>query len=188
MAYFLFIPFSALTFFGAAIVYRLRLSKYARNTKKLLGMLERKDSAWKYKNIQRQVKTTYFAVQKAWTAMDLTPAKVYMSAELLDNFKTKLSWMEYKHQRNILKKIKLRDAVPVALHDAPDDTKDHVWFYIKGKMVDYTIDTDTGAITDGSTTANSFEEYWQFTRTGGGGWVLNKILQKDESDQIPFSA
>lgn len=172
---------------SAAIIYRFRLSKYARNTKKLLAMLERRDSAWKYKNIQRQVKTAYFAVQKAWTAMDLSISKAYMSAELMDNFHTKLSWMQYQRRKNVLKKVKLSEAIPVALNDDPDDSKDYVWFYIKGRMVDYTIDTDTGAVVDGSTMADSFEEYWQFTRVGGGGWVLNKILQKDEADQIPFS-
>jgi hypothetical protein len=29
-------------------------------------------------------------------------------------------------------------------------------------------------------------EYWQFTRKENT-WVLNKILQKDEADQIPFA-
>lgn len=172
---------------AAAIAYRFRLSKYARNTKKLLAMLERKDSAWKYKNILRQVKTTYFAVQKGWTAMDLSICKKYMTASLIENFHTKLSWMQYQRRKNVLKKVKLSDAIPVALNDDPDDSKDYVWFYIKGRMIDYTVDTDTGAVVEGTTLPGSFEEYWQFTRIAGGGWVLNQILQTDEADQIPFS-
>lgn len=172
---------------AATVAYRLRLSKYARNTKKLLAMLERRDSAWKYKNIQRQVKTAYFAVQKAWTQMDLSISKAYMTHALTESFHTKLSWMQYQRRRNVLKKVKLSDAIPVALYDDPDDSKDFVWFYIKGRMIDYTIDTDTKAVVDGSTLPDSFEEYWQFTRTPGGGWVLNQILQKDEAEQIPFS-
>ncbi|MBO5779156.1 MAG: Tim44 domain-containing protein, partial [Clostridia bacterium] len=185
----LFLPLGAFILISsaAAIAYRLRLSKYARNTKKLLTMLERKDSAWKYKNILRQVKTAYFAIQKGWTAMDLSLCKVYMTESLRENFHTKLSWMQYQRKKNVLKKVKLSDAIPVSLYDDPDDSKDFVWFYIKGRMVDYTIDVDTNRVIDGSTIPGSFEEYWQFTRTSGGGWVLNQILQKDEAEQIPFS-
>ena len=185
----LFIPLGAFLLISSAagIAYRLRLSKYARNTKKLLSMLEHKDSAWKYKNILRQVKTTYFAVQKAWTHMDLSISKVYMTPSLMENFHTKLSWMQYQRKRNVLKKVKLADAIPVALYDDPDDSKDFVWFYIKGRMVDYTIDVDTQRILEGTPISGSFEEYWQFTRTQGGGWVLSQILQKDEAEQIPFS-
>ena len=185
----LLLPIGAFIFISSAagIAYRLRLSKYARNTKKLLAMLERKDSAWKYKNILRQVKTTYFAVQKAWTQMDLSISKAYMSPSLMENFHSKLSWMQYQGRQNVLKRIKLTDAIPVGLYDDPDDSKDFVWFYIEGRMVDYTIDTHTRMIVEGTTLPSGFEEYWQFTRTPGGGWVLNRILQKDEAEQIPFS-
>ena len=37
---------------GATLAFRLRLSKSARNTKRLMALLEKKDSAWKYKHLQ----------------------------------------------------------------------------------------------------------------------------------------
>ena len=148
--------------------------------------IKKSDRAWKYKNVSKNVEESFFAIQNAWTNMDLSTASKYMSDELLDSFNTKLSWMEYKKQRNVLKKIKLLRALPVAVYDDSDDTRDYIWFYIKGKMVDYTIDTDTHMVLEGSKLALSFVEYWRFIRKDGR-WVLDKILQKNEEAQIPFS-
>lgn len=148
-------------------------------------MLE-SDNAWKYKEISETVSDSFYAIQNAWTNMDLTSAAKYMSDELLDSFQTKLNWMAFRNQRNVLEKIELLSALPVAVYDDKDNSRDFIWFYIKGKMVDYTIDTVMQLKVEGNTSATSFIEYWQFVRRENY-WVLNKILQKDEADQIPFS-
>ena len=93
----------------------------------------------------------------------------------------------YRNHDLIQRYCRYIDDNTVGLYDDPDDSKDFVWFYIEGRMVDYTIDTHTRMIVEGTTLPSGFEEYWQFTRTPGGGWVLNRILQKDEAEQIPFS-
>ena len=74
----------------------------------------------------------------------------------------------------------------MSVYDSDNDREDYVWFYIKGKMVDYIIDTETNLKISGNTTAQSFVEYWQFIRNEDGAWVLNKILQKDEANEIIF--
>ena len=172
---------------ATTIVYRLRLSKYARNTKRLMRLLQKKDSAWKYKHIQKQVRSTYFSIQKAWTNLDMKPTQALMSDELYESFQTKLSWLKYKSQKNVLKHVRLLEAIPVAVYDDRDDSLDFVWFYIKGRMIDYTIDTETNAKIDGSTFPERFAEYWQFVRTNDDRWVLNRILQEDEADEIVFT-
>ena len=183
------VPFLGFLLIGSAgvVAFRLRLSKYARSTKKLMKLLQKKDTAWKYKHIQKQVHRAYFAIQNAWTNSDMEPARQYMSDTLYQSFQTKLAWMKYKDQRNVLKHIRLLDAIPVSVHDDSNNALDFVWFYIKGRMVDYTIDTQTNERVEGSSVPTSFCEYWQFTRTPENRWVLNEILQEDESDQIMFS-
>lgn len=171
---------------GSFILFRFRLSKSAINSRKLMKMLDNKDSAWKFKNILPQIKETYFSVQNAWSNLDMSPAKEYMSEELYRNFQTKLDWMKYRKQQNILKNIKLTESVPVSVHDDTDDNSDYIWFYIKGRMIDYTINTETQEITDGNTLSQSFVEYWKFVRRPNGRWVLDKILQEDEKDKITF--
>ena len=94
--------------------------------------------------------------------------------------------MEYRNEKNILAKIQLLHALPVAVYDDADNSQDYVWFYIKGKMVDYTINTNTRLKINGNTSPTAFVEYWQYTRKDNR-WVLNRILQKNEAGQIPFS-
>ena len=151
-----------------------------------MKQMKKSDNAWKYKDISSTVEKGFLAIQRAWANMDMSTASQYMSEELLSSFETKLSWMEYKGQKNVLDKIKLLKALPVAVNDDIDNSRDYIWFYIKGRMVDYTIDTSTKEIVDGSKHASSFVEYWQFVRKDDN-WVLNCILQKDEEDQIPFT-
>ncbi len=171
---------------SSAIVFHYQLSKRSRKAKKLMKQMLKSDNAWKFKNIQTTVEQSFYAIQTGWSNLDMSPASKYMSDELYDSFQTKLNWMEFRHEKNILKNIKLLHALPVAVHDDSDNTRDHVWFYIKGKMVDYIIDTDTQLKLSGTTAPSKFVEYWQFVRKDND-WVLNKILQKNESDQIAFS-
>ena len=150
-----------------------------------MKQMKKSDSAWKYGQVSSDVEEGFLAIQQAWTNMDMSTASQYMSDELLDSFQTKLNWMKYKNQRNVLEKISLVSALPVAVYDDSDNSRDYIWFYIKGRMVDYTIDTDTQLIVEGSTTPSSFVEYWKFVRKNDR-WVLSHILQKNEEDQIPF--
>jgi hypothetical protein len=180
---FIMMPF---ILFSSSIVFYVKLTKRSRKAKKLMKQMMQSDNAWKYKDISSTVKESFMAIQTAWSNMDMSSASQYMSDELYDSFQTKLNWMSYRNQKNILESIQLIQALPVAVHDDSDNSRDYIWFYIKGKMVDYIIDTNTQLKVSGNTSATSFVEYWQFTRKENN-WVLNKILQKDESDQIPFS-
>ena len=180
---FIMMPFVLLS---SSIVFYVNLTKRSRKAKKLMKQMMQSDNAWKYKDISSTVTDSFIAIQTAWSNMDMSPASQYMSDDLFDSFQTKLNWMSHRNQKNILKNIQLIQALPVAVHDDCDNSRDYIWFYIKGKMVDYIIDTNTQLKVSGNTSATSFMEYWQFTRKENN-WVLNKILQKNESDQIPFT-
>ena len=171
--------------FSSSIIFFVKLTKRSRKSKKLIKQLMKSDTAWKFKDISATVRNSFYAIQNAWTNMDMTPASQYMSEDLFNSFQTKLSWMDYRNEKNVLKDITLLQALPVAVHDDPDNSRDFIWFYIKGKMIDYTIDTTTQLRTDGKMSPVTFVEYWRFVRKDNT-WVLNKILQKDEENQIPF--
>ncbi len=175
-----------LVFFSSSILFYIKLSKRSRRAKKLMKQMMQTDNTWKFKDISSTVKDSFFAIQTAWSNLDMTPASQYMSEDLFDSFQIKLKWMVYRKEKNILKDIRLIKALPVAVYDDPDNSRDYVWFYIKGKMVDYTINTETQIKISGNTSAATFIEYWQFTRKDNT-WVLNKILQKNEADQVPFN-
>lgn len=180
---FILMPF---VLFQSSVIFYIKLTKRSRKAKKLMKQMMQSDNAWKYNDISATVKESFIAIQTAWSNMDMTSASQYMSDELYNSFQTKLNWMVYRKQKNILENIQLVKALPVAVHDDCDNSRDYIWFYIKGKMVDYIIDTDTQLRISGNTSATSFVEYWQFKRKENN-WVLSKILQKDESEQIPFT-
>ena len=89
-----------------------------------------------------------------------------------------------RKERNVLKRIRLLDIKSVFVHDEEDDTKDFIWFYLKGKMVDYVMNTDTLEKVEGSTIPTSFVEFWKFVRKDDDHFVLAKILQQNEGDSI----
>ena len=172
-------------FMGSIILY-FRVLRSAINSKRYLKLLGKKDVSWNYKNIEKQVIATFYSVQESWTNMDMEPSKENMSKKLYDSFVIKLNHMEVCNKRNVLKKIKLIDIKPVSIYDDEDDEKDYVWFYIKGSMADYTINTETNEKIEGTEYPTRFVEFWEFTRKGKDKWVLNKIKQKDEADSIIF--
>ena len=84
-----------LVLFSSSILFYIRLTKRSRKAKKLMKQMTESDSGWKFKNISATVKDSFYAIQSAWTDMDMTPAAKYMSDELFNSFQIKLNWMRY---------------------------------------------------------------------------------------------
>lgn len=181
-----FIIFIIFTGFSG-IIFKAKIIKSKIHSKQLMKILDDKDEAWKYENVQKQVEKAYFILQKAWTNQELNKAKEYISKKLYDRYQSKIEWMQIRNQKNILKKISLIDASPISINDDEDDSKDYIWYYIEGSMIDYTINVDTKEIVDGENIKTRFIEYWKFGREDKGKWVLCEILQEDEKDQIIFN-
>ena len=169
-----------------SIVFYYKILRSSINSKRYLKLLGKKDITWKYKNIERRAIDTYYSVQESWTNMDMTPSREYMAKDLYDSFNMKLNFMKINNKRNILKFIKLINIKPISIYDDEDDNKDHIWFYIKGCMVDYIVDTNNNEILEGKKYPATFVEFWRFTRTSKNKWVLSKIKQRSEMDTINF--
>ena len=177
--------FIFIAFTGSILLY-FKVVRSSINSKRYLKILGKKDVAWKYKNIEQQVIETFYSVQNSWTNMNMKSSKKYMAEKLYDSFEIKLNFMEMNNKRNILKMIKLLDIKPVSIYDDEDDDNDLIWFYIKGFMIDYIIDTETKEKIEGTEFPTTFVEFWKFTRKGKDKWVLDKIKQEDEFDTIDF--
>ena len=173
-----------LILFASTIILYFKVLRASFNSKRYLRLLDNKDSTFKYKNIEKRVIETFYIVEEAWTNNDISNAKDYMDKDLYENFKSKLEWMDINNRRNILKKIRLVNLKPVSVYDDKDDNKDLIWFYIKGKMIDYIVDTKTKSIVSGDTKNKSFVEFWKFVKNDNNEWVLSEILQEDESKKI----
>lgn len=180
---FFYIFFIIITFKASIILYT-KVIRASVNSKRYMKILKEKDISWNYKEIENQVINAFYTIEESWTSNNLELAKEYLSDELYNQFQVKLNWMEYSKRKNILKKIKLRNLKPISVIDDEDDSKDLIWFYIKGKMIDYTINTETNEKIEGNNYSTSFVEFWKFIRTKENTWVLDKILQENEIDKI----
>jgi len=170
--------------FRISIVFYVKVLRSSINNKKYIKLLGKKDISWNYKDLENQVIDAFYSIQESWTNMDMKPSKKYMSKDLYESFIIKLNFMEMNNKRNVLKNIRLVDIKPISVNDDDDDDKDFVWFYIKGRMIDYIMDTRTDDFLEGSKYSKSFVEFWKFVRKGKNKWVLTKIKQKDELDSI----
>ena len=173
---------------GNVLVIKVKTTGKYIKTKRIILNLKRKNNIYSKKDLNRNVENIYFDLQEAWTNMDYTHVKEYMSEDLYIMHKVKLGWMAVNKQQNILQKIKLLSAKPIGIQHYLDSYKDVVWFYIKGSMIDYIINSETKEVIDGSTWPKRFIEYWRFVRKDGR-WVIDKISQIDEIDidrEIPI--
>lgn len=164
---------------GNIFVIRVKTVGKCVQSRKLVSELKRKNSIYSRKVLKKRVEETYFALQEAWSKMDYGNVKEYMSEDLYKTHTTKLGWLTIKNQKNILDRIKLLSVKPISVQHYLDISKDVVWFYIKGSMIDYIIDNRTKEVVEGSTFPKSFVEYWKFIRVDDN-WILDKICQIDE--------
>ncbi|MBD5644162.1 Tim44 domain-containing protein [Clostridium botulinum] len=164
-----------------AIICRPKISRKSKEAEKIIRRLKNVDISYSKDMLQNRVEKTYFKMQEAWTSLNLEISKEYMSEDIYKLHNSKLAWMEIRNQRNVLKSIKLLNTKPVGLEHYKDNSKDFIWFYIHGAMIDYTIDEITTQVVDGNTRNSSFIEYWKFIKKNDS-WVVDLIMQEDEVD------
>ena len=164
---------------AGGIIFAVHLHRKHSASRALLKQIDDQDYHWNEAVLDERAKKTYYAVQRAWSDMDLDTLKAYLSSSLYGRWQVKLAFMEMNHEQNILQDIRLLKHKVVGVGDRQDDEQDFCWYYIKGRMVDYIIDTQTRQIKTGSTKPSRFEEYWRFQRQDGV-FVLDEVLQKDE--------
>ena len=166
---------------GGTIVL-LRKARAARaRSRKAMAFYAQLGDNWDYREIQRQVEETYFQVQECWRRMDVSYGAPYLSQELMEEFDSKIQWMQVRGEAVVQRNVKLLSAMPVYVEDNPGEEYDMIWYLIHGKMTGYYIDVNTRKVVRGNTRPEVFFEYWKFVYRGER-WVLQEIKQKDEMD------
>ena len=166
---------------GGTIVL-LRKARAARaRSRKAMAFYAQLGDNWDYREIQRQVEETYFQVQECWRRMDVSYGAPYLSQELMEEFDSKIQWMQVRGEAVVQRNVKLLSAMPVYVEDNPGEEYDMIWYLIHGKMTGYYIDVNTRKVVRGNTRPEAFFVYWKFVYRGER-WVLQEIKQKDEMD------
>ena len=173
LLYIILLPF--LIIYSAIITYLI--AKKNKKCKSLLQRLERSERSWDLDRIKAQIEVAYFKIQEAWMKRDQEIARDYMSERLYAKHKAQTDQMLSEGRKNVLERINLREAKIVEVADYKDDTKDRIWVFIKGSMIDYIINESTGEVVSGKKDeVEDFDELWKFIR-GHKGWVLDEIDQ-----------
>ena len=165
---------------GTIVLIRKAMAARAKS-RKAMAFYARLGDNWDYREIQRQVEETYFQVQECWRRMDAAYGAPYLSEELLEEFDSKIQWMQVRGEAVVQRNVKLLSAMPVYVEDNPGEEYDMIWYLIHGKMTGYYIDVNTRKVIRGNTRPEAFFEYWKFVYRGER-WVLQEIKQKDEMD------
>ncbi len=171
---------------AGSIIFSVNLYKKKKKSQNLLKEIDDSDQSWNQDSLNHHIEETYYSVQQAWSKKDLSTLQKYLSPQLYERWLIKLNFMDLRHEENVLKNIKLLDYKIVSVHDFQENEKDSFWVYINGKMIDYTIDTTTKEIKDGSTKPSEFIEYWRFIRNKES-FVLDEIAQKEDKNLDAFT-
>lgn len=173
--------------FRNKILQFIKIFIKSREAKKIIDSASRNDERWNYNLIKARVDEAFYVVQESWSLRDASYAAAFTSKDLLENHNSKLQWMVCKHELNVLKNVELIQATPISAVYSINSEYDHIWFYIKGSMVDYTINDETSEIINGSTKSRVFSEYWKFIKENDV-WVLDEIRQIDDNDISDFNS
>ena len=97
---------------GSIVLIRKARAARARSQKAMAFYAQLGDN-WDYREIQRQVEETYFQVQECWRRMDVSYGAPYLSQELMEEFDSKIQWMQVRGERWVLQEIKQKDEMDI---------------------------------------------------------------------------
>jgi hypothetical protein len=161
--------------YSAIVTYQVR--KKSQTCTALLARIEKQDPAWHLDSIKHRVEQVFFKVQQAWMARDQNLAKDCMSDAIFEKHKLQTDQMIAQHRKNVLENIDLTETDIVDVEDFRDNKKDRFWVYLKGSMIDYTVNDTNDLLVAGSRSSEKFSELWKFIRSGDS-WILDEIDQK----------
>lgn len=164
---------------GGIYLLRLRAIRSSLVSKEMMREIESLEGGWNYQLVQSQVKEAYYAIQNCWGEMNADLAGEYLSNDLREEFHMKLDWMKIRKEEAVQKNVRLIKAYPISVHDEFGEENDYIWYYIEGRMIDYTVHSETREMLKGSRRPERFVEYWKFIKRNRR-WVLDQIRQKDD--------
>jgi predicted lipid-binding transport protein (Tim44 family) len=117
----------------------------------------------------------FFKVQGAWNKQDTKILNALCGRELIQMWEEDLSRLRARNQQNRMENIALRESEISEVWT--ENGEDFVTVRLHANLLDYTVDTNTGAVVSGSNSDPvEFEEYWTFTRpVGPNSWKLSAV-------------
>jgi predicted lipid-binding transport protein (Tim44 family) len=142
-----------------------------------LGHIQQMDHTFDPVRFSDTASDTFFKVQSAWMARDMTPVRDLLTPEMYETLQKDCDRLRAEHRIDRMENIAVRS---VDVTEAWQESgRDYVTVYFLASMLDYTIDERTNQVVEGSRSEPvKFEEYWTFVRpVGPNSWRLSAIQQ-----------
>lgn len=112
--------------------------------------------------------------QRAWTTRDIGSLRDRVTPEMYSALQAQCDRLQSARRANRVEEIEISAEITEAWQERGQD---YVTAYIRGSIVDYTVDEVSGDLVDGSRTIpKGVEEFWTFTRPAGlNFWMLSGI-------------
>ena len=146
-----------------------QVKKKKLESENIIAQAALEDPIWNEGKMEALAKDMFFKMQQAWMERDLSKVKKLISDELYNDYKTQLDVMKSSHEKNMLEGINVTNVSIISSQDYRDDTQDNFTAYIAGKIIDYTINEQTGnVIKNKKQEEESFSDNYHV-------WILNSI-------------
>ncbi|NTU72527.1 MAG: TIM44-like domain-containing protein [Coriobacteriia bacterium] len=145
------------------------------------SVLKDPDTAFSEQLFYGRVNEMFLAIQEAWEARNMEPARRFLSQQQFEVLKAGVDEYVTNGQINKLDNVHIDKITPVSVSREGD--ADYVKVMLTATIIDYTVDERTGQIVnpgvmgDGKT-PKTFDEYWTLTRKVGAITKADATIKK----------
>jgi predicted lipid-binding transport protein (Tim44 family) len=135
------------------------------------------DHSFEPNQFLKTAQDTFFKVQGAWNKQDSATLSRLCGTELMQTWEQELSQLRASGRQNRMENIALSSS---EISEAwTESGQDFITVRLQANLLDYTVDTKSGAVVSGSDSEPiHFEEYWTFSRpVGPNAWKLTAVQQ-----------
>jgi len=130
-----------------------------------LNTLRQRDPNFHENEFNGRVKTAFLKIQEAWCAQDMKPVEAFISDGIMERFGLQFDEQREEGWRDHMEQIHVLNVQVVLIES--DTLFDAVSVRIDATAVDYRESLESGKRIDGTSSAESFTEYWTWLRRPG---------------------
>lgn len=129
--------------------------------------------------LREKVSNLYVRMQNCWTKGDISELRPYFTDALFTQVERQLAVKRSQHLTNYVERISVQNVVVRGFRQ--ENGVDHMIIKVETRIIDYTLNDDTGALVSGSRDREKYMVYeWDMSRTSGYSTLeksgVNKII------------
>lgn len=115
------------------------------------------DPAFSASVLQESISNIYVQMQHGWTAKDISSLRPYFTDAYFAQMQRQLNALKYSGRTNYVERISVLGVTLRGWMQQEDN--DHIIAVVASRIIDYTLDDETGALVSGSRTREKFMTY-----------------------------